>query len=50
MLGLPGVEQVRSLSRYGLSQVTVMFQDGTEIYRARQLVNERLAGARRQFS
>jgi cobalt-zinc-cadmium resistance protein CzcA len=46
MLGLPSVEQVRSLSRYGLSQVTVVFQDGTEIYPARQLVNERLAGAR----
>jgi cobalt-zinc-cadmium resistance protein CzcA len=46
MVGLPGVEQVRSLSRYGLSQVTVVFQDGTDIYHARQLVNERLAEAR----
>lgn len=46
MVGLPGVEQVRSLSRYGLSQVTVVFEDGTEIYHARQLVNERLAGVR----
>lgn len=46
MVGLPGVEQVRSLSRYGLSQVTVVFQDGTVIYHARQLVNERLAGVR----
>jgi cobalt-zinc-cadmium resistance protein CzcA len=46
MVGLPAVEQVRSLSRYGLSQVTVVFQDGTDIYHARQLVNERLAEAR----
>src|SRR5262245_30284799 len=34
MVGLPGIEQVRSLSRYGLSQVTVVFQDGTDIYHA----------------
>ena len=46
MVGLPGVEQVRSLSRYGLSQITVVFQDSTDIYHARQLVNERLAGVR----
>jgi heavy metal efflux system protein len=46
MVGLPRVEQVRSLSRYGLSQVTVVFYDGTDIYHARQLVNERLAQAR----
>jgi cobalt-zinc-cadmium resistance protein CzcA len=46
MVGLPNVEQVRSLSRYGLSQVTVVFHDGTDIYHARQLVNERLAEAR----
>src|SRR5438132_12456474 len=31
MVGLPGVEQVRSLSRYGLSQITVVFHDGTDI-------------------
>ena len=41
--GVPGVEQVRSITRYGLSQVTVVFQDGTDIYRARQLITERLA-------
>lgn len=41
MGGIPGVEQVRSLSRYGLSQVTVIFEDGTDIYFARQLVNQR---------
>jgi cobalt-zinc-cadmium resistance protein CzcA len=37
MGGLPKVQQVRSLSRYGLSQVTVVFEDGTDIYWARQL-------------
>ena len=41
--GLPRLEQVRSLSRFGLSQVTVTFNDGTDIYFARQLINERLA-------
>jgi cobalt-zinc-cadmium resistance protein CzcA len=41
--GVPGVEQVRSITRYGLSQVTVVFKDGTDIYRARQLITERLA-------
>ncbi|NHZ64901.1 efflux RND transporter permease subunit [Massilia genomosp. 1] len=46
MAGLPGLEQTRSLSRYGLSQVTVIFKDGTDIYFARQLVNERLQQAR----
>jgi len=47
--GLPGLDYTRSLSRYGLSQVTVAFQDGTDIYFARQLVNERLQGARSQL-
>lgn len=46
MNGLPGLEQTRSLSKYGLSQVTVVFRDGTDIWFARQLVNERLQGAR----
>ena len=46
MAGLPGLEQTRSLSRYGLSQVTVIFKDGTNIYFARQLVNERIQEAR----
>ncbi len=42
LLGLPAVEQVRSLSKYGLSQVTVVFEEGTDLYFARQLVGERL--------
>src|SRR6185437_2377378 len=40
--GLPGLKQVRSLSQFGLSQVIVTFEDGTDIYFARQLINERL--------
>ncbi|VEB39456.1 HelA protein [Legionella sainthelensi] len=40
--GLPNLDYTRSLSRYGLSQVTVVFKDGTDIYFARQLINERL--------
>jgi cobalt-zinc-cadmium resistance protein CzcA len=44
MRGLAGVEQVRSITRFGLSQVTVVFKDGVDIYRARQLVSERLQG------
>ena len=47
--GLPGLEYTRSVSRYGLSQVTVVFKDGTDIYFARQLVNERLQAARAQL-
>ncbi|MGE5453199.1 MAG: efflux RND transporter permease subunit [Acidobacteriota bacterium] len=46
MAGLPGLEHTRSLSRYGLSQITIVFKDGTDIYFARQLVNERLQEAR----
>src|SRR5581483_5120500 len=42
MTGIPGVEEIRSISRYGLSAVTVIFQDGADLYRARQLVSERL--------
>jgi len=44
--GLPGLEYRRSLSRYGLSQVTVVFEEGTDLYFARNLVNERLQQAR----
>ena len=49
MAGLPGLQQTRSLSRYGLSQVTVIFKDGTDIYFARNLVNERIQTARDQL-
>src|SRR5437667_2720269 len=44
MAGLPGMEEMRSLTKFGLSQVTLNFIDGTDIYRARQLVAERLQG------
>ncbi|RBA23550.1 CusA/CzcA family heavy metal efflux RND transporter [Herminiimonas fonticola] len=49
MAGLPHLEQTRSLSRYGLSQVTVIFKDGTDIYFARQMVNERIQEARQNL-
>ena len=39
--GLPGLDQLRSISKFGLSQVVVVFKDGTDIYFARQLINER---------
>ncbi len=46
MAGLPGLEEIRSVSKFGLSAVTVVFKEDTDIYRARQLVGERLAEAR----
>jgi len=46
MAGLPNLEYTRSLSRYGLSQVTVIFKDGTDIYLVRQLVSQRIQEAR----
>jgi cobalt-zinc-cadmium resistance protein CzcA len=49
MAGLPKVAEVRSLSRFGLSQVVVVFEDGTDIYWARQLVIERLQSVREQM-
>ena len=49
MGGLPRLEYTRSLSRYGLSQVTVVFKDGTDIYFARQLVNERIQQVKDQL-
>ncbi|HSM32410.1 MAG TPA: CusA/CzcA family heavy metal efflux RND transporter [Woeseiaceae bacterium] len=49
MAGLPHLDYTRSISRYGLSQVTAVFEDGTDIYLARQLVNERLAQVRAQL-
>src|SRR5206468_1605061 len=42
MAGLPGMEEMRSLTKFGLSQVTLNFTEDTDIYRARQLVAERL--------
>ncbi|HEU0039326.1 MAG TPA: CusA/CzcA family heavy metal efflux RND transporter, partial [Verrucomicrobiae bacterium] len=44
MAGLPGMQEMRSLTKFGLSQVTLDFSDGTDIFRARQLVAERLQG------
>jgi cobalt-zinc-cadmium resistance protein CzcA len=49
LAGLPHVENTRSLSRYALSQVTVIFEDGTDIYFARNLINERLQQAKAQM-
>lgn len=46
MSGLPRIEEIRSISRFGLSAVTVVFEEGTNIYFARQLVQERLTAAR----
>ncbi|AGA31381.1 efflux RND transporter permease subunit [Singulisphaera acidiphila] len=45
MSGLPNVEQIRSISKFGISVVTIVFHEGTDIYRARQLVGERLTRA-----
>lgn len=42
LAGIPGMTELRSISKFGLSQVTLVFDDGTDIYRARQLVAERL--------
>ncbi len=49
MNGLPSVEKIRSISNFGLSVVNIYFKDGTDIYFARQLVNERLQEAREQI-
>ena len=49
LAGLPRLDYTRSVSRYGLSQVTAVFDEGTDIYFARQLINERLAQARGQL-
>src|SRR3546814_902877 len=47
--GIPNLDYTRSISRYGLSQVTVVFEDGTDIYFARQLVNERIQQVKNQL-
>ena len=49
MSGLPRVEEIRSVSRFGLSVVTVAFEEGSDIYWARQLVGERLTEAREEI-
>ncbi len=49
MNGLPNLKTIRSVSNFGLSVVNVYFEDGTDIYFARQLVNERLQEAREQI-
>jgi heavy metal efflux system protein len=49
MNGLPGVENVRSVSNFGLSVVNIYFEDGMDLYFSRQLVNERLQEAREQI-
>lgn len=49
MAGLPDLDETRSISRYGLSQVTVIFKEGTDIYFARQLVNERIQEAKEKL-
>ena len=46
MAGLPDLEEIRSVSKFGLSAVTIVFVEGTDIYRSRQLVSERLSEAR----
>lgn len=49
MTGLPGLAEIRSLSKFALSQVTVVFQDDVDLYFARQLVLERLVGVRERL-
>jgi len=49
MSGLPRIEEIRSVSKFGLSVVTVVFEEDTDIYWARQLVAERLTAAREQI-
>src|SRR6185295_16996792 len=46
MAGLPKVEEIRSVSRAGISVVTVVFEEGVDVYFARQLVNERVQQAK----
>jgi Cu/Ag efflux pump CusA len=49
MSGIPNLEQTRSISRYGLSQVTVIFKDGTDIYWARQQITEQLQKVKQEI-
>lgn len=49
MAGMPKLQQTRSISRYGLSQITVIFKEGTDIYWARQMINQRLQESKEQL-
>lgn len=49
MGGIPGIEEIRSISRFGLSQVTLVFEEGRDIYLARQLVSEKLQDVREEL-
>lgn len=49
MAGIPDLELTRSISRYGLSQVTIIFKDGTDIYWARQQINQRIQEAQSEL-
>ncbi|OYW11970.1 MAG: hypothetical protein B7Z55_18730, partial [Planctomycetales bacterium 12-60-4] len=49
MSGLPNLEELRSVSKFGISVVTIVFEEGTDIYRARQLVTERLVDAAKRI-
>jgi cobalt-zinc-cadmium resistance protein CzcA len=49
LAGLPGVTEMRSLTKFGLAQVTLQFKDNIDVYRSRQLVNERLQAVRDQL-
>ncbi len=49
LAGMPGLVKTRSNSHYGISQVTVVFEDGTDIYFARQLVNERIQDVKNEL-
>ncbi|MFQ5749321.1 MAG: efflux RND transporter permease subunit, partial [Planctomycetota bacterium] len=49
MSGVPRVEEIRSVSKFGLSNVTVVFEEGTDIYWARQQISERLVSAREEI-
>jgi len=49
MSGIPKVREIRSVTRFGLSNLTIVFEEGTDIYWARQMVNERLTEARQEI-
>ena len=49
MATIPGIEEIRSFSRFGLSVVTIVFSDASDVYWARQQVNERLTEAKKQI-